>query len=305
MRVAVTGASGFIGRAAAHHLTEAGHDVVAARRSSRDGETNPLRWDPATGFEPASALSGFDAVLHLAGENIASRRWTSARKSEIRSSREQGTRRVVEALERASPRPSVLLCASAVGFYGARGSEALTERASPGQGFLAEVAQVWEREAERATALGVRVVQLRFGMILDHEGGALAKLLLPFDLGLGGQLGDGQQWMSWIHRDDAVSVIRMLLETPEAAGAVNVCAPHPVTNHDFTRALGRALHRPAWIPLPKFAVKAALGEMAEALLLSGQKVVPERLQALEFDFRYPTLEQALAAIVAARENRSS
>lgn len=297
MRIAMTGASGLLGGAVTRVLTASGHEVVAAKR----GDHGELRWDLEGGFTPPNALSGFTAVVHLAGENIANGRWTAARKAKILDSRREGTRRVVEALERAEPRPTTLLSASAVGYYGDRGDERLHEGDHPGKDFLAEVAQTWETEAERASALGVRVVRMRFGMVLDPEGGALAKLLLPFRLGLGAQLGHGEQYMAWIDRRDVARAVLHLLEHPDCQGAFNVCAPTPVTNREFTRTLAHTLRRPALVALPRFAMKAALGEMAEALLLSGQRAVPERLLAAGFSFQYPTLDASLASLLAAAD----
>jgi len=289
MRVAITGASGFVGRALTQTLRDAGHTPVAVRRSD-EGE---LRWNTEEGFDPPDALSGYDAVVHLAGENIAGGRWTDEQKERIKASRVEGTRRVVEALGAADPRPSVLVSMSAVGYYGARGSVELDEDSAAGEGFLADVASAWETEAAAAESLeGLRVVRLRLGTVLG-EGGALAKMLPAFKLGVGGRLGDGEQYMSWIHIDDVVGAIAHVLAHDDARGAYNLTAPQPATNAEFTRALGSALGRPTVIPVPKFALRIALGEMADHLLLSGQRVVPKRLLESDFAFAHPKLQGAL------------
>jgi len=295
MRIAVTGASGFIGRAATQALVLAGHEVVAAKRT--EGEA--LQWDLARGFVPKAALSGFGAVLHLAAENIAGGRWNARRKAAIARSRIEGTRRVVEALEHADPRPSTLLCASAVGIYGDTFDRTAREDDDvSGTGFLQTVARDWEHEARQAEALGVRVVRLRFGMVLGRGGGALPRLLPLFRAGLGGKLGGGAQFMAWVHLTDATRAIAFLLETPTCRGPYNVCAPAPVTNAAFTRALAAALHRPAVLAVPAWALRWGLGEMGDALLLGGQRTVPARLEAEGFEFRFPTLDSALKDAVA-------
>jgi uncharacterized protein (TIGR01777 family) len=293
MRIAITGASGFVGQSLAQALEASGHHVVPARRSADAS----LRWSTDTGFEPADALSGFDAVVHLAGENIAGGRWTDARKASILNSRVEGTRRVVEALGAASPRPKTLVSMSAVGYYGARGSTLLDETSTPGDGFLADVCTAWEQEADHAEAHGVRVVKLRLGMVLGN-GGALAKMLPAFKMGVGGRLGDGDQYMSWIHIDDVVAAIRHTLQDEGCSGAYNLTAPEPVTNATFTHALGKALRRPTVLPVPRFALRLALGEMAEHLLLSGQRVTPKRLLEAGFTFGHPDLDAALADALA-------
>lgn len=291
MRVAITGASGFVGRALSDALKQAGHRPVPVRRDS-SGE---LRWSTADGFDPPEALSGYDAVVHLAGENIAGGRWNDARKNTILSSRVEGTRRVADALRLADPRPPIFVSMSAVGYYGARGSVELDEDSGPGDGFLADVCSAWEAEAKAAEALDdVRVVRLRLGTVLG-DGGALAKMLPAFKMGVGGRLGDGDQYMSWIHLDDVVRAILHVLTDDACRGAVNLTAPQPATNAAFTAALGRALRRPTVLPVPKFALRFAFGEMAEHLLLTGQRVVPKRLLETGFEFRHPDLGAALTA----------
>jgi len=278
MTVAITGASGMIGIGLQQRLLEAGHTAHAIPRGS--------------------AVPACDAVVNLAGEPIA-QRWTRAAKKRIYDSRVEGTRRFVHALSAQSQRPRVLVCASAVGFYGSRGDEILTETSSPGAGFLPHVALGWEESAQTAEALGIRVISLRFGMVLGH-GGALAKLLPLFRLGIGGRLGSGRQWMSWIHIDDAVSLILFAIENAALRGAVNATAPHPVTNDEFTRRLAAALHRPAIFPVPSFALKLVLGEMSE-VLLDSQRVLPAAALAAGFHFHYPQLSAALENVLTTRQ----
>ncbi|MBV1859685.1 MAG: TIGR01777 family oxidoreductase [Nannocystaceae bacterium] len=291
MRVAITGASGFLGQALSHALKSAGHAPVAVRRDA-SGE---LRWCTAQGFDPPEALSGYDAVVHLAGENIAGGRWSDARKRSIRGSRVDGTRRVADALRIADPRPTVFVSMSAVGYYGACGSAALDEASGPGEGFLAEVCKAWEAEAKATETLeDLRVVRLRLGTVLG-DGGALAKMLPAFKLGVGGRLGAGEQYMSWIHLDDAVRAILHVLSHEECSGPFNLTAPKPATNAVFTAALGKALHRPAFLRVPGVALRIAFGEMANHLLLSGQRVLPKRLLETGFEFQHPELGAALSA----------
>jgi uncharacterized protein (TIGR01777 family) len=266
-----------IGKRLQQRLSEAGHTALAVPREA--------------------AAPTCDAVIHLAGEPIA-QRWTEAAKKRIYDSRVEGTRQLVNGLSAQSNRPRVLVCASAVGIYGSRGDEILTEKSPPGAGFLPRVAIGWEESARTGEALGIRVISLRFGMLLGH-GGALAKLLPPFRLGAGGRLGSGRQWMSWIHIDDAVSLILFAIENTAGAalrGSVNATAPHPVTNDEFTRRLAAALHRPAIFPVPAFALKLAFGEMSE-VLLDSQRVLPTAAQAAGFHFQYPELAAALENIL--------
>ncbi len=276
MTVAITGASGMIGRRLQERLAAAGHMAVAISRGA-----NP----------PAC-----DALIILAGEPIA-QRWTAAAKKRIYDSRVEGTRRLVNALATESHRPRVLVCASAVGIYGSRGDEILTEKSRLGSGFLPDTVKDWEASARAAEALGIRVVSLRFGVVLG-PGGALGKLLLPFRLGAGGRLSSGSQWMSWIHLDDAVSLILFALDHAELSGSVNATAPDPVTNDEFTRLLARAVHRPAIFPVPAFALKLVFGEMSE-VLLDSQRVLPAAAQAAGFTFLYPELSAALTHIILA------
>ena len=291
MRISVTGSSGLIGSALVPFLTAQGHEVGRVVRSTT--AAGDWRWDPGAGHVDAGAVNGKDAVVHLAGESIAAGRWSAARKARIRDSRVHGTRVVAEAVARADPRPKALLCASAMGFYGDRGDERLTEASAPGRGFLSEVSREWEEACAPAREQGVRVVNLRFGIVLSPAGGALAKMLLPFRLGAGGVVGSGKQWWSWVGLDDAVGAIQHALVTPGLSGPVNVVAPNAVTNAEFTRTLGRVLARPTLFPVPVFAARLAFGEMADALLLASARVVPERLQQTGCVFHHPELEGAL------------
>lgn len=297
VNIAITGASGLIGRGLIKLLSSQGHTVLVL---SRHGGTNlppNVRlavWDPEKGEPSEGALRDTDAVIHLAGENVA-QRWTPDAKRRIRESRELGTRNLVCALARLARRPSVLVCASAVGYYGSRGDEALTESSPPGAGFLSEVCTAWEREAVAAEALGIRVVRVRTGVMLDARGGAFQRMLPPFRLGAGGKLGDGRQWMPWIHHQDLAELFRWAAEKP-IRGALNAVAPNPVTNADFTQELARALHRPAILPVPKFALRLMFGEMAE-ILLASQRVMPNAAIAAGFAFRFPRLGAALADLL--------
>lgn len=291
MQIAVTGSSGLVGAALVPFLTTGGHRLIRLVRKPPSGDD--VHWDPAGGIKDLSRLEGVDAVIHLAGENIAAGRWTSQRKDEIRRSRVEGTRRLCESLAKLSRRPTVLVSASAIGFYGDRGNEILTECSAPGKDFLAQLCQEWEAATEPASRAGIRVLHLRFGMILSPVGGALRKMLLPFKLGAGGRMGNGAQYVSWIAIDDAIGVILHAVSTDSLEGAVNGVAPTPVTNAEFTRVLARVLARPAVFPMPAFAVRLALGEMADALLLASQRVLPVRLQASGFRFRYPGIESGL------------
>jgi uncharacterized protein len=299
MKILVTGSTGLVGTALVSALAGAGHTVCrlvrpesAARGGAKDGFDVP--WNPSTG-ELGGAAVGADAVVNLSGASIAGGRWTAERKALLRSSRVDTTRALVTALAKMNARPGVLVSASAIGYYGNRGDESLTEESAAGKDFLASLAQDWEAEAVKAEALGIRVVRARFGIILARHGGALGKMLLPFKLGVGGRIGSGRQWMSWVTLDDVVAVLRFALESSTVQGAVNVVAPGPVRNAEFTRELARTLHRPALFPAPAFALRLVLGEMADALLLSSQRVVPQKLHQLGYRFLRPDLALALAA----------
>ncbi len=292
MHVAVSGSSGLIGSALVAFLTAGGHRVSRLVRGLAPG-ADSIRWDPAKGVRDAALLEGLDGVVHLAGENIGAGRWTARRKAEIRRSRVEGTRRLCESLARLAKPPKVLLSASAIGYYGDRGEEVLNEESPPGNDYLAQVCREWEEATSPAAKVGARVVNLRFGVVLSPASGALQKMLFPFKLGVGGKIGSGGQFWSWIALDDVVGAIHHALVTESLTGPVNAVAPVPVTNAEFTRVLARVLRRPAIAPLPAFAARLAFGEMADALLLASARVVPARLQDTGYAFRYPDLEGAL------------
>jgi uncharacterized protein (TIGR01777 family) len=296
MRIVVTGSSGLVGGALVPFLETGGHEVLRAVRGGTSG-AGQLAWRPGQGGFDAAALEGVDAVVHLAGENIADGRWTAKRKEAIRRSRVQGTAEIAKALAGLARKPKVLACASAIGFYGDRFEELLDESSGRGSGFLAEVCEAWERAADPARQAGIRVVHLRFGMVLSPRGGALAKMIGPFKLGVGGPVGSGRQYWSWVHLDDAVGATHHALVTESAAGAVNVVAPAPERCRDFARTLGKVLSRPALLPLPGFAARLAFGEMADELLLASQRVVPRQLERAGYRFRHPELEEALRALL--------
>ena len=302
MRVTVTGATGLIGSRLVAALKERGDEVTVLSRRPGDAaqmlRVESLRWDPETEPAPSDGLVGRDGVVHLAGEPIA-QRWTNESKDRIRSSRELGTTLLVEGLRQTKPRPRVLVSASAVGFYGASDGELLDESASPGTGFLAAVCEAWEGAARAATELDVRVVSLRTGVLLDRSDGALARMLPPFRLGVGGPVAGGDQYISWIAPDDLVRLYVAALDEPSWSGAVNATAPEPVTNREFSHALGRVLHRPAVLPIPGFALRALYGEMA-SVVTSGQRAIPVRALENGFEFRHPTVEGALAAALRPR-----
>lgn len=293
MKVLVTGASGLVGSALVPLLTAGGHTVARLVRSPPRPSVAEVQWNPETGIREIASLEGMDAVVHLAGENIAGGRWTAERKARIRDSRVTGTRTLCETLARLARPPKVLVSASAIGYYGDRGGEVLRETSAPGLGFLPEVCRAWEEATEPAAQKGIRVVLLRIGVVLSPAGGALAKMLFPFKLGAGGIIGSGQQYMSWIGLDDIIGAIHHTLMTDALQGPVNVVAPRPVTNRDFTKTLGRVLGRPTLFPMPAFAARLAFGEMADALLLASTRVEPARLMAANYAFRHPDLEGAL------------
>jgi len=293
MRILITGSSGFVGSTLVPFLTSGGHGVVRLRRPGRDTPAGERVWDPARAAIDPAALSGCDAVVHLAGEGIASGRWTAAKKERIRQSRVAPTRALSEALAGLDRPPRVLVSASAIGYYGDRGGDLLTEKSQPASDFLGSVCRDWEEATRPAAEAGIRVVNLRFGIVLGRSGGALAKMLPAFLVGGGGRLSDGRQSMSWISLDDAVGAIGHALATDALSGPVNAVAPNPVTNAEFTRTLARVLSRPAMVPMPAFAARLAFGEMADALLLASIRVQPARLLATGYRFRHPELEPAL------------
>ncbi len=290
MKILMAGSSGLIGSALVGQLRAEGHEVVClVRRKPLSNEE--FAWDVVRGEIDTAALNGVDAVVHLGGSNIAEGRWTSARKAALRTSRIDSTALLVNALQRCDTKPDIFICASAIGLYGNRGDEVLTEESVPGSGFLAELGQAWE---EAASGAPTQVVQARFGIVLSRAGGALDKMLLPFKLGLGGRLGNGRQYMSWIGLDDAVAALHWMLESRALSGPVNVVSPHPVRNLEFTRALGRALKRPTPFPVPRLGLRLALGEMADEALLASQRVEPRKLLDAAFSFSTPDLDSALS-----------
>jgi uncharacterized protein (TIGR01777 family) len=290
-RILVSGASGLIGRALVAFLQGGGHEVYRlVRRAAGPGE---IFWNPAAGELDPSAVEGFDAVIHLAGEGIAEGRWTPERKARILSSRVEGTRLLAQTVAQLTRKPEVFISASAIGFYGNRGDEALDETFESGTGFLADVCRAWEAETAVAEAAGIRVVKLRTGIVLSPRGGALAQMLPAFQAAAGGPVGSGRQVMSWIALDDVVGAIQHALFTSSLRGPVNLTGPAPVTSAEFARVLGRVLHRPAFMPLPSLAVNVMFGELGQALLLEGARVLPRALQASGFEFLCPDLESAL------------
>lgn len=297
MKILVSGSHGLVGSALVQSLKSDGHEVFSlVRRPPRsDAE---VEWYPDRGSLALSRLEGTDAVVHLAGESIASGRWTANKKQRIRDSRVQATTVLSEALANLKEPPGILISASAIGYYGDRGNLILTEATAPGNDFLAGVCVAWERATEAAAEKGIRVVNARFGIILSAEGGALAKMLPPFRMGVGGRVGSGAQWMSWIALADAIGGIRFALINESLTGPVNLVAPHPVSNAEFTKTLGKVLSRPTLFPVPEFAARLAFGEMAGALLLAGQRVAPARLQEAGYEFEYAELEPALRHLLA-------
>jgi uncharacterized protein (TIGR01777 family) len=295
MNVTITGATGLLGSAIVARLKARGDTVTVLSRSPGEAARRlgvaAERWDPREGLAPAAGLAGRDAVVHLAGEPVA-QRWSERAKRAIARSRTAGTRNLVAGLAAAEPRPAALVCASAVGYYGPRGDERLAEDAAPGSDFLAQVCVEWEREAQAAAELGVRVAQMRTGVVLDAAGGALQKMLLPFKLGVGGPVAGGEQFMSWIHVDDVAGMYARATDDPAWSGPFNLTAPEPVTNREFSKALGRALHRPAVLPVPSLALKVLYGDMAE-IVTEGQRAVPAHALELGYEHEHPELGEAL------------
>ncbi len=292
MKVLVAGSSGLIGSALCDRLVEEGHEVVRLVRREVNRE-DEVRWDPEAGLLEADELVGMEAVVHLGGRSIGEGRWTVKIKDELMWSRVRTSELLAARLTELSKPPKVLLCASAIGIYGNRGAEELHEESGPGTGFLADLGQAWEGASAVASAVGIRVVHARFGIVLSRRGGALAKMLLPFRLGIGGKIGDGRQYFSWISLADALSALSHALGNDALQGAVNFTAPYPVTNVELTKTLGRVLHRPTILPLSAFTAKLVIGELAEEGLLASQRVLPKRLMDSGFVFEYPCLEAAL------------
>ncbi len=296
-KVAVTGASGLVGSELVPTLRRNGFEVLRLVRREAAAE-DEVRWDPGAGTIDAEALRGVTGAIHLAGDNVASGRWSEAKKARIRNSRVQGTQLLAGALAALDPRPSVLVSASAVGYYGARGDEALDESATQGSGFLASVCGEWEAAADTAREAGIRVVHPRIGVVLAANGGALAKMKMPFLFGVGGRIGDGRQYMSWITLEDLVSALVFALGCEQVVGPINCVSPTPVTNADFTSTLGRVLHRPTVFPVPKFALRIGAGsEMADEMLIGGSRVIPASLHAHGFRWEHSTLEPALRSLL--------
>jgi len=308
MKIVMTGATGLIGRSLCRALTYDGHEVVGLSRSPEKARglavAEMLRWEPQSGPPPEQALNGVDAVIHLAGEPIAAHRWSDEQKKSIRDSRIISTRNLVNAFRMMDRKPAAFISGSAIGFYGDRKDEKLYEDSAAGHGFMSEVCRAWEAEAEQVRYFGIRVVQVRTGVVLSKEGGALQKMLMPFKLGLGGPIGSGRQWFPWIHIDDIAGIFRHALTTPSMSGPVNAVAPEPVTNAEFTKQLGRALHRPAFLPVPKFGLQALMGEMSD-VLLSSHRVIPKAALEAGYEFIYPTLAPALANLLGDKSKSES
>jgi uncharacterized protein (TIGR01777 family) len=299
MKILISGSHGLVGTALIKSWEAAGHEISRLVRHYPNSSSE-IEWSPDRYSIALARIEGFDAVISLAGESIAEGRWTDEKKRRIRESRVKGTKLLGDALANLTNRPKTFICASAIGYYGNRGDEILTEESAPGNDFLAEVCVEWERATALATEKGIRVVNARFGIILDANGGALKKMLPPFRMGVGGRIGNGKQWMSWIALDDVVGALNFVLANDTLRGPVNFVAPNPVTNAEFTKTLGKILSRPTLFPIPAFGVRLIFGEMGEALLLGGQRVVPERLKSTSYQFHYSQLEPALSAILQKR-----
>jgi uncharacterized protein (TIGR01777 family) len=297
MKILITGASGLIGKALQDSFRQKGHDMLLASRREPRGP-DEIKWDIENGFADPKKLEGVDAVVHLAGENVSGGlRWSEEKKRAIRESRIVGTKSVVDAMAAMSVKPKVFIASSAIGFYGDRADEIMTESSSAGTTFLSEVSTAWEAESRRAEDAGIRTVLLRTGIVLAKDGGALAAMLTPFKFGVGGVVGSGKQWMSWISLDDMVGLINFCIEHESIRGAVNAVAPNPVTNAEFTKAMGEVLYRPTFLPLPAFAVNMVFGEMGDALLLASTRVIPKRLEDAGYKFQFTDIREAIAHAV--------
>ena len=308
MRILISGSSGLLGTSLIHHLESGGHEIVRLVRGTTPAipgmkPEKIVRWDPsADQFADGTQAEGMDALIHLAGASIADGRWNASRKSLIRTSRIDATRHLISALTQLRRPPGAIVSASAIGYYGDRGEEELTESSAPGNDFLGKSCCDWESEVSRGAQFGARTVMLRFGIILAGHGGALPRMALPFKLGVGGRLGSGRQWLSWLALNEAVNITHFALQNPALAGPVNAVAPNPVRNADFTRVLAKILHRPALFPAPKFALRLALGEMADALLLASQRVIPAKLAACGYNFLQTELPLALQSALVQRSS---
>jgi uncharacterized protein len=296
MKILISGSHGLVGQALIKSLEPEGHQIFRLVRHY-PGSPFEIEWSPDRYSIALSLIEGFDAVVHLAGESIAEGRWTEEKKKRIRESRVKGTKLLSDALANLTDPPKTLISASAIGYYGDRGDELLTESSAPGNDFLSQVCVEWEQATSHATQMGIRVVNTRFGIILDKNGGALKKMLPPFRMGLGGRIGSGKQWMSWITLDDVVGALKYALTNEALSGPANFVVPNPVRNAEFTKTLGQVLSRPTLFPIPAFGVRLLFGEMADALLLSSQRVEPQKLQRSEYQFLYPQLEPALRHIL--------
>ncbi|MDQ3799221.1 MAG: TIGR01777 family oxidoreductase [Acidobacteriota bacterium] len=299
MKILISGASGLVGTHLIPTLEAKGHEIFRLVRKAPQAD-DEIRWDSEKGFSETerAKLENFDAVVHLAGDNVASENWSEEKKRKIRDSRVLGTRVLVDALKSLKNPPRIFVSASAIGFYGDREDEVLTEDSAKGVGFLPEVCDAWEMESEKAEEFGARVVMPRIGVVLAKDGGALEKMLTPFKFGVGGRVGSGKQWMSWITLEDLIGIIHFALENEKLRGVVNATAPNPVTNAEFTKTFGKVLRRPAILPVPEFAIKLMFGEMGETLLLQGARVLPERLLENGFEFKFPNLEEAMKSVLS-------
>jgi uncharacterized protein (TIGR01777 family) len=302
MRILISGSTGFLGTALVESLEKQGHSIArlvrpgTLRKNVSATRTDVIPWDPVAGQFDAAGAEGADALIHLAGASIAGGRWNASRKKLLRTSRIDATRHLVGSLAKLQRPPRVIVAASAIGYYGNRGDETLTETSAPGNNFLAEVCREWEAETARGAEFGARVVSLRFGIILAAHGGALPRMAMPFKLGAGGRLGDGRQWMSWLTLQETVSIVQFALTNASLTGPVNTVTPSPVRNSEFTAVLAKTLHRPALFPAPAFALRLALGEMADSLLLISQRVIPSKLEDYGYQFLQPRLENALKEV---------